>query len=112
MLLKIPAIKKLLVIILIVAARFAEAQAVNAAYVQQLYSKYPVKKSRFCPNCYLWDNPYFKTLADVGLHQSIVTYGKFTRQMEARIEQMKKKREGHSAVRGICCMACIYRVSG
>lgn len=82
--------KKLLVIILLATATFAEGQPINAAYIQRLYNKYPVKKSRFCPNCYLWANPYFKTLADVGLHQSIVTYGKFTRHMEGSIEEMKK----------------------
>jgi hypothetical protein len=40
------------------------AQTYNAAYVKQLYAKYPSHKSQFCKACKVWINPYYSSIAD------------------------------------------------
>lgn len=52
----------------------AQAQTVNAAYVKNLYAKYPTVKSNFCPACKLWVNPYYKSIADTQRHMPLVEY--------------------------------------
>ncbi len=49
-------------------------QTINAAYVKALYAKYPIVKSNFCGDCYLWVNPYYKSIANVKEHRPIVEY--------------------------------------
>lgn len=54
-------------------------QTYNAAYVHQLYAKYPTIKSNLCTACKEWDNPYFKSIADTQLHQPKVVYYIYTK---------------------------------
>ena len=65
------------------------AQAYNAAYVHQLYAKYPTVKSDLCSSCKEWVNPYFKSIADTQLHQPKVVYYIYTK--EHQNEQIAAK---------------------
>ena len=87
--------KKLLFIILLFRACMpAIGQTYNAAYVHQLYAKYPTVKSNFCPACKEWVNPYFKSIADTQLHQPKVVYYIYTKEHQDQQIAAKIPRTG------------------
>lgn len=71
-----------------------QAQAINSQYVKALYAKYPIVKNRLCANCYLWVNPYYKSIADIKEHRPIVEYEKLTKQNYALTASVKIPRTG------------------
>lgn len=72
----------------------SRAQLINAAYVRELEARYPPRKSDFCRDCYLWVNPYFKAIVDIGLRQSVVTYGEFDQKKDSLIDVVNVPRTG------------------
>jgi hypothetical protein len=67
---------------------------INAVYVKKLYAQYPTEKSRFCKSCKLWENPYFKSIADTDKHMPLVTYYVYTRANRLKQEKVKVPRTG------------------
>lgn len=80
-------------------------QTINAAYVNALYKKYPIVKSDFCADCYLWVNPYYKSIANVKEHRPLVEYELYTKANYAltktlNIQRTPKKGSKQSGVFG------------
>jgi hypothetical protein len=72
----------------------AWSQVINSAYVKALQARFPPQKSDFCADCYIWVNPYFKAIVDVGLRESLVTYGEFDRRKDSLVEVLDVPRTG------------------
>jgi hypothetical protein len=63
-----------LVLILSIISVNVFGQTVNAAYVNTLYKKYPIVKSNLCADCYLWVNPYYKSIADTKKNYPVIEH--------------------------------------
>jgi len=77
-----------------VSAQTPNASVINAAYVNALYAKYPVTKSDFCSDCYLWINPYYASIGDIKRHMPLVTYEHFTKVHNDQVAPLKIPRKG------------------
>jgi hypothetical protein len=78
----------------------------NAAYVNALYAKYqaeplktidksyPAFPANTCPDCYVWINPYYRSIADVKKHIPIITYEYYRKADAAIVGTFGLKREG------------------
>lgn len=83
--------------ILILLAAFAfcgkvAAQA-NPDSVKAMFAKYPQVKSPQCADCYLWVNPFFSTITDEKLKESVVSYAYLDQQRDKLIDQLKVDRK-------------------
>ena len=57
-------------------------QNYDAAYVKQLYAKYPTRISNLCSSCKEWNNPIFKSIADTLHHYPLVEQYIYTKTHE------------------------------
>lgn len=73
---------KLLTLIFAFACFLAKGQTYDAAYVKQLYAKYPTIKSELCPACRLWDNNIYRSIADTVAHFPLCEYYCYTKAHE------------------------------
>ncbi|BAU51875.1 DNA/RNA non-specific endonuclease [Mucilaginibacter gotjawali] len=60
--------------------------------VDSLYARHPITKSAFCADCYEWHNGYYGAIADVRLHQPVITFYIYTRAKKAAQEALGYKR--------------------
>ncbi|HXP51677.1 MAG TPA: DNA/RNA non-specific endonuclease [Bacteroidia bacterium] len=86
--------KKLTILSLLLLPLLAVAQTYNAAYVKQLYAKYPTKKHSLCPACKIWVNPYYTSIADTQRHMPICTKEVLTAAHYALTAKVKIPRSG------------------
>jgi hypothetical protein len=61
-------------------AHFASCQPYNAAYVHNLFAKYPTVKSDLCPGCKEFDNPYYKSIGDTCSNTPVNTFYIYTKE--------------------------------
>jgi hypothetical protein len=86
--------KRSFIIILLLLPLFLKAQKPTAAYVKELYKKFPTVKSNLCPACLLWVNPYFKSIGDTLNHKPVLTYYIYTKAHRLAQEALKLPRTG------------------
>ncbi|SDI80466.1 DNA/RNA non-specific endonuclease [Mucilaginibacter gossypii] len=72
----------------------AQAPALDVTYVRALQQKYPSVSSPLCAACKLWENPYFKSIADTAAHRPVVTYYVYTREHRLAQEALNIPRTG------------------
>lgn len=71
----------------------------NAAYVKELYAKYPIAPATLPgypdeSDLKLWVNPFYKSIADVAKHMPLITYELFTEVNEAKVSLLRLPRTG------------------
>jgi hypothetical protein len=71
-------------IILLFTAIQVKGQTYDAAYVKQLYAKFPTVPSALCPACKYWDNNIYKSIADTEHHYPVCEYYVYTKAHEQR----------------------------
>jgi len=92
--------KLLLPIIFLTLGICTFGQTYNAAYIKALYAKYPVKSFSIprYSNLSEWDNPFYKSIADLKRHMPICEYSVVTKEhriiQEALYASNKKIRSG------------------
>lgn len=55
--------------------------------------KYPLAKTSLCKNCLLWENPYYKSIADTTLKQPVIVYHEITKAHLLLSDQLKSNKE-------------------
>jgi hypothetical protein len=86
--------KHFTVVIFLLISSVLKAQKPTAAYVRELYKKYPTQKSNLCPACLLWVNPYFKSIGDTLEHKPMLTFYIYTKAHRLQQETLKLPRSG------------------
>jgi hypothetical protein len=86
--------KRLTIVIFLLISSILKAQKPTAAYVKELYKKYPTQKSNLCPACLLWVNPYFKSIGDTLNHKPVLTFYIYTKAHRLEQETLKLPRSG------------------
>lgn len=72
----------------------AQSPALDVTYVRALQQKYPSVSSPLCTACKLWENPYFKSIADTSAHRPVVTYYIYTKEHRLAQEALNIPRTG------------------
>jgi hypothetical protein len=86
--------KRFTIVIFLLISSVLKAQKPTAAYVKELYKKYPTQKSNLCPACLLWVNPYFKSIGDTLEHKPVLTFYIYTKAHSLEQEALKLPRTG------------------